>query len=238
MCKFVRPKDKVVAGASCKNRRFEVLDWAARSGTNLHVGAQDFFIRSRLPNYVACNTVNFGERVQRHERHIFHQNAARLLQDSDALLWITAFLLCVDKPVEFGILVLDSLAAARAEILIVHGVGIGGRPPNIVEGQLAAVHAILAPENDKLLRDQLGFNTDFEKLIGDNLTNLARFWITIRRKIELYLEALCIAGFREKLLGFLGIVRIARNFGVIPNDVRSEERRVGQECRSGYDRQH
>ena len=71
------------------------------------------------------------------------------------------------------------------------------------------------------MRDQLGFNTDFEKLIGDNLTNLARFWITIRRKIELYLEALCIAGFREKLLGLLGFVRIALNFGVIPNDVRS-----------------
>src|SRR5207249_11207659 len=149
MCKFVRPKDKVVAGASCKNRRFEVLDEAARSGTNLHLGAQDFFIRSRLPDYVACNTVNFGERVQRHERHISHQNAARLLQDSDALLWITALLLFVDKPVECGILVLDPLAAARAEILIVYGAGSGGRPPRIAAGQLAPVSAILAPATHK-----------------------------------------------------------------------------------------
>src|SRR5688500_12984607 len=97
-------------------------------------------------------------------------------------------MLLVDQPVDFGILKADSLGSSRPIILIVDGIGIDGRPPDVVEGNFAAVDSVRTPENRKLLRDELGFYARLRELIGDHLADFFRLGITVRRKMQLDLQ--------------------------------------------------
>ena len=63
---------------------------------NFHLCSQNFFIGPRFPNNVARHAIIFRQSVQRHERHVFHQDSPGLLQNRDALFGIAGFLFFVD----------------------------------------------------------------------------------------------------------------------------------------------
>jgi hypothetical protein len=82
---------------------------------DFHVRGQNLTVRRALPENVSRHTVKFRERVKRRERDVFHQNAARLMQNRDALFLIAGALFLVDELVEFRIVVVDALGAAGAK---------------------------------------------------------------------------------------------------------------------------
>ena len=62
--------------------------------------------------------------VERHERHILHENLSGLLQQGDTFLVVTCFLLFLDEFVELRVAIIASLGGACAKILVVKRIGI------------------------------------------------------------------------------------------------------------------
>src|SRR6185503_20418126 len=71
---------------------------------NLHIKGEDLFLRMRFPDHVARHAVDFRQGVQGNQRRLFHQDAADLLQQRNALFFISGPVLLVDQTVDLGIL--------------------------------------------------------------------------------------------------------------------------------------
>jgi len=96
--------------------------------TNPHVRIKQFLVRTRFPVDVAGDSIDFCQGVKRTKRHVFHENASELMQNSKALFWIRRLLLFVHQLVELRILVLNARTHTGTKILIVHRVGVRRRP--------------------------------------------------------------------------------------------------------------
>ena len=83
-------------------------------------------------------------------------------------------------------------------------VGVAAVAAGVVERQLAAVDAVLAPVDGVLLRHQLGFDADLAQLIGDHFADFFAFEVAVRREIELGLESVRITGFGQSSRAFFG----------------------------------
>src|SRR5262245_16019556 len=144
------------------------------------------------------------------------------MQDRHPLFLIAGSLFLVDELVELGVAVVDAPGAAGAEILLEVSIGVAAVAAGIVERQLAAVDAFLAPVNGVLLRDQFYLDADFAELITDHFADLFAFEMAVRREVELDLEAVGVAGLGEQLSGLARIVGIARDLGVEADPVGAE----------------
>jgi hypothetical protein len=67
------------------------------------------------------------------------------MQNRDALFLIAGALFLVDELVEFRIVVVDALGAAGAKVLFEIDIGVAAIAAGVIERQLAAVDAVLAP---------------------------------------------------------------------------------------------
>ena len=141
------------------------------------------------------------------------------MQQLDSLLLIAGLLFFVDQFIEFWIFVFDPLTDSRTIILIVNRIGIDGRAADVIKGKLSAVDSFSTPKDHEFLRNKLGLDADFCKLIGDNLANFTCFGVTVRGEIKFDVQTVGKAGAGEKLLGLLRIVRITLHLGIEANHV-------------------
>ena len=81
------------------------------------------------------------------------------------------------------------------------GIGIAPVTAGVVKRQLAAVDAVLAPRDGVFLRDQVHFDADFPRLIGDDFAHLVAFEMAVRSEIKLDLETVGLTCFAETLPG-------------------------------------
>src|SRR5262247_436525 len=101
------------------------------------------------------------------------------------------------------------------KILIIERIDIAGRSTGIIKGQLAAVHAVLAPINRIFLADDLNSDTGFGQLTRDHLANFFALEMSIRRKMKLDFKSVGIARLGQQVASFLRIMGIALYVGII-----------------------
>src|SRR5262245_15248473 len=119
---------------------------------DFHVPAANLFVRSGVPDNVARGAVKIRQVVERHERHVLHENLSGLLEECNPFLVICGCLLFFDELIEFRIAVRHSLRGPGPKVLVVDSVGIDqAASADIVKRQFAAVDAGGPPENRPLL---------------------------------------------------------------------------------------
>ena len=149
-------------------------------------GDDDFVVRIAFPDDISRHAVDFRQRVERHDRGIFHHDAPGLLQHGHALFLIAGVLFFLDELVELRIAVAGAFGHAGVKILIVESVGVVRRSAGIVKRQLAAVDAVPCPNRS----DTPGATSSALMPLSaswsrDHLADFLAFEMTVGRQIEL-----------------------------------------------------
>ena len=98
------------------------LQFASRF--DFHVPGANLFVGPSAPNDVACRAVEIRQIIERHERHVLHENLSCLLEESNPLFVIRSALLLFDQLVELRIAVGHWLRGPGPKVLVVESVGV------------------------------------------------------------------------------------------------------------------